>query len=95
MIVRSALEKAGATDPDYIIFKHGGLEKYELDKDGSIKDLDNLIKQSKENNPSFFKQETPPKDDKKIIDNKLPGGDPGTGDTVTDLRSAISQYYKN
>lgn len=93
-IVKSALEKAGATDPDYIIFKYGGIDKYELQKDGTIKDLDNLIKLSKENNPTFFKAQEQKKDDKNIIVNKLPGGNPPTGNEVTDLRSALNDFYK-
>ncbi len=93
-IVKSALEKAGATDADYLIFKYGGLDKFEMDKEGSIKDLDNIIKQSKENNPTFFKADEPPKDDKKIIDNKLPGGEPGSGedDIASVFSNALNQF---
>lgn len=95
-IVKSALEKAGASDPDYLIFKYGGIDKYEFQKDGTIKDLDSLIKLSKENNPTFFKVDDPnkKKDDKNIIVNKLPDGTPPTGDDVTDLNSALKDFYK-
>lgn len=87
--VRTAFEKAGAMDPDYLIFKNGGVDKFELDKDGNIKDLDNLIKASKENNPTFFKAvegDDKNKDtDPKVIVNKLPGGDPPKGDDVASI----------
>lgn len=75
--VKGAFEKAGATDAEYAIFKAGGLDKFELDKDGNIKDLENLVKQTKENAPTFFKEVDPSKkDDPKVIENKLPGGNP-------------------
>lgn len=93
-IVKTALEKEGATEAEYLIFKHGGLDKFEMDKEGNIKDLDNIIKQSKENNPTFFKADGPSKDDKKIIDNKLPGGDPGSGeeDIASVFSNALNQF---
>jgi hypothetical protein len=93
-LVKSALEKAGATDPDYVIFKNGGIDKYELQKDGTIKDLDSLIKLSKENNPTFFKAEDlNKKDDKTIIENKLPGGTPPAGDDISILfANALNQF---
>lgn len=72
--LKGALEKSGAQDIDYLIYKLGGVDKLEIDKEGSIKDLDNKIKELKENNPTFFKNETITNDPKVIV-NKLPEGD--------------------
>lgn len=73
--LESALKDAGGKDVDYLKFKLGDVE---LNKDGSIKDLDNKVKSLQENHPSFFAS----KDDKggndkngfHVIDNKLNGG---------------------
>ena len=32
--LKAELSDAGCTDPDYLIYKHGGLEKFTFDKDG-------------------------------------------------------------
>lgn len=87
--VKEAFEKAGATDVDYLVFKSGGLDKFELDKDGNIKDLDNLVKQAKENAPSFFKAADPnaKPPGPNVISNKLPGGDPA------DPNNAIASQF--
>jgi hypothetical protein len=94
--IKAALEKEGALDADYLIFKAGGLDKFEMDKEGAIKDLENLIKQSKENNPTFFKAAEDPNKGSggnlKPVERKLPGG--GAGDPEPqDLSSAIAAQY--
>lgn len=76
--VESALRDAGAKDVDYLRYKLGEVE---LNKDGSIKDLDNKIKALKESAVDFFEQ-TDKADDKndpkapgyKAVDNKLESG---------------------
>ena len=75
--VKEALQGAGAQDVDYMIYKLGDVE---VNKDGSIKDLENKVKALKEENPTFFattndnqdgsKESTPP-NGFKVIDNKL------------------------
>jgi len=94
--IKAALDKEGAIDADYIIFKNGGLDKFEMDKEGTIKDLENLIKQSKENNPTFFKAaEDPnkgPSGNLKPVERKLPGGKAGDPEPQ-DLSSAIAAQY--
>ena len=34
-VLKDKLKEAGATDADYIIYKHGGLDKFVFDKDGA------------------------------------------------------------
>lgn len=75
--VKSVLAESGAKDVDYAIFKLGGVEKLELNKDGSIKGLENQVKSLKESNPDLF-QETKTDDSGKAgyhtVDNGLEGG---------------------
>lgn len=75
--IKEALQGAGAKDVDYMMYKLGDVE---VDENGSIKDLENRVKQLQEENPSFFgTNET--KDDKtqpptgfQVVDNKLEQG---------------------
>lgn len=75
--VKEALRSAGAQDVDYMIYKLGDVE---VNKDGSIKDLENKVKALKEENPAFFATTDDDQDDSKeptppngfrVIDNKL------------------------
>lgn len=89
--VKSAFEKAGAKDPDYLIFKNGGVDKFEFNEDGTIKDLDNLIKSSKESYPTIFEETVPAGN----------GGNPagGGGNTKKDpsemTMDEYAEWYKN
>lgn len=79
--VKAALAESGAKDIDYAIFKLGGVEKLELNKDGSVKGLDNQVKSLKEASPDLF--QAGQQDDKnqngyKTMDNKLDGDDKNT-----------------
>jgi chromosome segregation ATPase len=57
--LKEQLAKAGATDVDYMAYKLGELETNE---DGTYKDLDNKVKELKENNPNWFKDVSNPPD---------------------------------
>lgn len=108
--VVNALKDAGALDPDYLIFKMGGLDKVEMDGDGKVKDLSGLIKTSKEQYPIAFKPEThedpnkkatDPKDPnpgkpnlQKIVEKGLSGGSGDPGPAVNSLSDALSAHYK-
>lgn len=84
--VKSALEKAGATDVDYLLYKLGDIAKLELDSEGNIKDLDNKIKDLQANNTNFFKAVEGNDNKPKVIENKLPGGAPSpAGDDVASI----------
>lgn len=79
--VKSALTESGAKDIDYAIFKLGGVEKLELNKDGSVKGLDNQVKSLKEASPDLFQagqQDDKNKNGYKTMDNKLDGDDKNT-----------------
>lgn len=89
--VKEALTKAGAKDVDYALFKLGQLE---TNKDGSVKDLDNKIKDLQANLPDYFATADVDKGGKsddnggyKPIDNKLGAG----GAPVTLSRAEIEK----
>lgn len=52
--LRSAFEKAGASDVDYLMYKLAESAKY--DKDGKLEDADNFIKSARETHPTMFAQ---------------------------------------
>lgn len=47
--LKEALEAAGVKDVDYIIYKHGGVEKFNFDKDNKVIGLEETLKPYKEN----------------------------------------------
>ncbi len=73
-LIANALKESGGKDVDYLAFKLGDLE---LQNDGTIKDLDNLIKDLKEKMPNQFEtgggQELP--NGAKWLDNSLNKGE--------------------
>ncbi len=46
--LKEQLSKAGVLDPDYLIYKQGGLEKFNFDKEGKPIGVDDVIKPYKE-----------------------------------------------
>lgn len=56
-VLKGALEKSGALDADYIIFKHGGVDKFTFDKDGKPVGIEDVVKPLKEASPHLFKTE--------------------------------------
>lgn len=59
--LKDALKAQGVTDPDYLIFKQGGIEKFAF-ADGKPVGLEDIIKPYKESSPMLFaqQQETKP-----------------------------------
>lgn len=53
--LKAALQAAGVTDPDYLIYKHGGIEKFAFTEDKPI-GVDDILKPYKESSPHLFKQ---------------------------------------
>lgn len=47
--LRDALREKGVSDPDYIIYKHGGVDKFSFGEDGKAEKLDDVIKTYREN----------------------------------------------
>lgn len=72
--IKTKLKDAGCKDIDYILYKLGDVEKLDIEKE-----LDNKIKELKENNSTFFEvqenTQQQQKQDPKVIVNKLTGTD--------------------
>ncbi|MCI8371275.1 MAG: hypothetical protein HFI75_02575 [Lachnospiraceae bacterium] len=58
--LKEQLAKAGITDPDYLIYKHGGIEKFTFDKENQPVGVTDLLKTYKEDSAMshLFKEET-------------------------------------
>lgn len=54
--LKAKLSEAGALDPDYLIYKQGGLEKFTFDAEGKPIGVDDVLKPLKESSPHLFKQ---------------------------------------
>lgn len=54
--LKDVLTAAGVIDPEYFIYKHGGLEKFAFADDKPV-GIDDIIKPYKENSPHLFKTE--------------------------------------
>lgn len=46
--LKAKLAEAGAIDPDYLIYKQGGIDKFTFDKEGVPVDVDEVLKPLKE-----------------------------------------------
>lgn len=52
--LREEIKKTGCTDADYLIYKHGGLEKFTFDNEGKPVGVEEVVKGYKESNPILF-----------------------------------------
>lgn len=52
--LKAVLTESGCTDPDYLIFKHGGVDKFTFDKDGKPVDGKSVAESYKESIPHIF-----------------------------------------
>ncbi|MBN6206295.1 phage scaffolding protein [Ralstonia pickettii] len=94
MQLKEALTNAGAKDVDYMIFKLGEIE---VNKDGSIKDLDNKIKSLQEASPDHFDSDSKKDEEStkvpgyKVKDTKLEEGKPTKTYTQEQLKDLTPQ----
>lgn len=58
--LKESLSKAGVLDPDYLIYKAGGLDKFTFDKENNPVGVDSVVKSYKEDESMahLFKQES-------------------------------------
>lgn len=54
--LKEAISSSGCTDADYLIYKHGGIDKFAFDEDGKPTDVENVVKTYKESTPMLFGQ---------------------------------------
>lgn len=52
--LKDALKATGVIDPDYLIYKHGGVEKFAFGADGKPIGLDEITKPYRESSPQVF-----------------------------------------
>ena len=98
--IKVALLEAHVVDSDYMTYKiKTGLkeknEELKLDDDGNIKGWDNLLTSLKTQFPTQFTASSGSDDGQKhIIENRLPGGNPGNSNAEPkNLAEALKQKY--
>lgn len=57
--LKDALKSAGVQDPDYLIYKHGGIDKFAFSDEGKPVGIDETIKPYRESSPSLFQAAKP------------------------------------
>lgn len=55
--LKDALRGQGALDPDYILYKHGGIDKFAFDSQGNPIGLSDILKPMMEASPALFKKD--------------------------------------
>ena len=55
--LKDALRGQGALDPDYIVYKHGGIDKFAFDSQGNPIGLSDILKPMMEASPALFKKD--------------------------------------
>lgn len=49
-----SMKSAGVTDPEYLIYKHGGIEKFAFNDSNEVVGLEDTIKPYRESSPAIF-----------------------------------------
>lgn len=70
--LKDKLKELGVTDADYLIYKHGGIDKFNYDNGGNLIGLEDAVKPYKESIPHIFKTD-------KIDTHYNPAGGKGGG----------------
>lgn len=98
--IKVALLEAHAVDTDYMTYKIKAAlkeknEELKLDDDGNIKGWDNMLTSLKTQFPTQFTASSGSDDGQKhIIENRLPGGNPGNDNAEPkNLAEALKQKY--
>ncbi len=88
--LKDALKAQGVLDPDYLIFKHGGIEKFAF-ADGKPVGLEDITKPYKESSPHLFIQQ----ENKPPIKTGLShqGGGEGTPDKKEEANAAFRSLF--
>lgn len=97
--IKVALLEAHVVDSDYMTYKiKTGLkeknEELKLDDDGNIKGWDNMLTSLKAQFPTQFTASSGSDDGQRhILENRLPGGNPGNNAEPKNLAEALKQKY--
>lgn len=57
--LKDALKSIGVMDPDYLVYKHGGVEKFAFGADGKAIGLADITKPYRESSPHLFAENKP------------------------------------
>lgn len=79
--LKDALKGKGVTDPDYLIYKQGGVEKFAFDGEGKAIGLDDVLKPFQESSPSLFTEESAKNNGSVRVDMGAGNDDNGSGST--------------
>lgn len=82
--LREQLSKSGVTDPDYLIYKHGGIEKFTFDKENHPVGVGDVVKTYKEDAAMahLFKEES-----------KKPHYNPQNGESTNNKNPFAKETY--
>lgn len=56
--LKTELNAKGVIDPDYLVYKHGGIDNFTFDKEGKVMGLDDVLKGYKETMGHLFKDDS-------------------------------------
>lgn len=82
--LRNKLKENGVIDEDCLIFKHGGIDKFNFDDEGNILGLDDELKTYRSSAPYLFKAE-----DEVKLTNAHPAGGEGGGE-ISNMEAQIN-----
>lgn len=83
--LRSKLKESGVIDEDCLIYKHGGVDKFNFDTDGNVLDIENTLKPYRSTAAYLFKKE-----DEVRFSNSIPMGGSDEED-FDSMEAAINQ----
>ena len=86
--LKESLREAGVVDPEYLIYKHGGVDKFAFSDDAPI-GVDDILKPYKEKSPHLFKEEEEPGGTQK----KNSGGKHGGGGGTDFLKMSDDEFF--
>ena len=98
MTLKEALSGAGVLDAEYLIYKHGGIDKFAFSDEGKPIGLDDTLKPYRESNPTLFKSGEDPEgsgsDNSGVSSFRVnSGGEHGGGGAPDYDKMSDAEYY--
>lgn len=89
--LKDALKSIGVMDPDYLVYKHGGVEKFAFGADGKPIGLDDITKPYRESSPQMFAAQQTKAAVKTGLSHQ--GGSEGTPDKKDEANTAFRSLF--
>lgn len=86
--LKESLREVGVVDPEYLIYKHGGVEKFAFSEDAPI-GLDDILKPYKEKSPHLFND----KDGQGETQKRNSGGKHGSGGGTDFSKMSDEEFF--